>query len=377
MGGLANGISRFYSIASEKKDIEGYLKDSCLLMALSVFAVGIIAMIIIISLKVAGYSYLLGLAAAAFVFSALTGCNTALNGIQAAARQRAIVALHDGMNICFKICLSAIMIFYFGASSTVIMIAYGLSILLTTSSQLFFSAKLLQLRKINFSKVAMTGNWRKQIWSFSWPFASWGLFTWAQLASDRWALQAFTVTHEVGQYAVALQLGYTPIGIVTGLVVSFIGPILYQRSGAATDYNRNASVHRLTWRLTWLSLAMTVFVFLITLLLHERIFQLLVAGSFRQSSWLLPWMVLSGGLFSVGQVLSLKFMSEMKTAAMATVKIGTALLGIVCNVFGAWQFGTTGVVAGLLIFSILYLAWIAWLATMRAQASSQVLADAK
>ena len=32
-------------------------------------------------------------------------------------------------------------------------------------------------------------SWRQQIWKYSWPFTAWGVFSWAQQVSDRWALQ--------------------------------------------------------------------------------------------------------------------------------------------------------------------------------------------
>jgi hypothetical protein len=41
--------------------------------------------------------------------------------------------------------------------------------------------------------------------------------------------------------------------------------------------------------------------------------------------------------------------------------VGTALLGLVLNIFGAWAYGTAGVVGSMIIFSVSYLAWMAWL----------------
>jgi O-antigen/teichoic acid export membrane protein len=108
-------------------------------------------------------------------------------------------------------------------------------------------------------------------------------------------LQTFASTTEVGHYAVLFQLGYSPITLATGLIVSFFAPILYQRSGDATDHTRNANVHRLTWRMTQLSILTTLFGFAFTFYMHEWLFRLLVATEYRGSSYYLPWVVLAGG----------------------------------------------------------------------------------
>ena len=361
MGGVTNAIGRFYSIAAEKGDLRGYLKASRRLMGYATLAIGAIALALMLGLIWTHQVKWLGLTAAVLVFSVLSGFNSCLSGVQNAARQRSIVALHSGLDAWLKIGLAVGVMLWLGTSSAAVVIGYALSALLVTASQLFFLGRLLR------SHGGATSNpigesWARQMWSYSWPFSAWGIFTWAQQVSDRWALEAFATTHDVGQYAVVFQLSYSPISLVTGLAVSFLGPILYQSSGAATDHGRNVSVHRTAWRITGLSLIVTGLAFLFSLLLHDWLFQLLVAAPFRASSHFLPWLVLAGGLFAAGQMLALKLMSEMKVAAMTSAKVGTALLGILCNVFGARLFGIAGVVAGLLFFSTLYFGWMTWLA---------------
>jgi O-antigen/teichoic acid export membrane protein len=121
-------------------------------------------------------------------------------------------------------------------------------------------------------------------------------------------------------------------------------------------------VHRIAWRITFVALLVTALAFVLTFSLHEWIFQLLVAAKYHAVSYLLPWMVLAGGIFAAGQMLALKLMSEMKSAAMTAAKIVTAILGIGFNAYGAAQFGLQGVVAALVAFSGIYFFWMAWLA---------------
>ena len=66
-------------------------------------------------------------------------------------------------------------------------------------------------------------------WAYSWPFSTFGIFTWVQLASDRWALGMFGSTRDIGLFAVLFQVGYYPASLATGLAMQFLAPILYQR----------------------------------------------------------------------------------------------------------------------------------------------------
>lgn len=359
MGGVTAGIGRFYSIAAEKNDLPSYLHASRWLMGYATAAVGAIALVLMAGLFWLGYSQWMGLAAAALVFSVLSGYNLSLGGIQNAARQRAIVAFHGGLDAWLKILLAVGLMLWLGSSSTAVVMGYALSSFLVTGSQFFFLRRLIRRQG---EKPQAAANWARRIWAYSWPFSTWGVFTWAQQVSDRWALQTFASTQEVGMYAVVFQLGYVPIGLATGMAMTFLGPILYQRSGIATDHARNTSVHRIAWSITFVGLLVTTLAFVLTLFMHEWIFHLLVDTQYHAVSHFLPWMVLAGGIFSAGQMLALKLMSEMKSAAMTAAKIVTASLGVGLNVYGATQFGLQGVVAALVAFSSIYFFWMAWLA---------------
>ena len=358
MGGVTAGVGRFYSIAAEKNDLPGYLHASRRLMGYATAAVVVIALALIAGLLWLDCSQWMGLAAAALVFSVFSGYNASLSGIQNAARQRAVVAFHGGLDAWLKILLAVAVMLWLGSSGTAVVLGYALSSLLVTGSQLLFLRRLIS----PYKKPQPFANWGRQIWAYSWPFSVFGVFTWMQQISDRWALQTFASGHEVGLYAVVFQLGYVPIGLVTGMAMTFLGPILYQRSGPATDLSRNISVHRLAWRITFAGLLMAALAFGVTFLLHGWIFQLLVAARYHAVSYLLPWMVLAGGTFAAGQMLALKLMSEMKSAVMTIAKIVTAILGVGLNIYGASRFGLQGVVASLVVFSSFYFLWMAWLA---------------
>lgn len=358
LGPLSNGITRFYAPAQERGDLGGYLSA---VRGLVLAATAVIAVMILLTgagLLIAGRIEWLAIASAALVFAALSGCNTILSGIQNAARQRAIVALHQGIDSWARVLLAAALLLWLGATSTVAMVGFALGVTLVLGSQYMFFRKLIHGKRT----MSDRNNWRQQIWTYSWPISIFGTFTWMQLASDRWALELFANTQEVGLYAALYQLGYYPMSIATGMAVQFLVPILYQRAGDASDNRRNASVSSLSWRLTGVALGLTGAVFFAALLFHAQIFRLFAAAEYASVSHLLPWMLLAGGIFAAGQTIALNLMSQMKTRIMIAPKLMTALLGVALNFAGAYWYGISGIVAAGILFSVSYFVWMAVLA---------------
>ena len=356
MGGIINSIGRFYSICTEKNDLLSYFRGSYMLMVYATIVVAIISLLLMIILYFCGLFQWLVLTVTLAVFSILSSYNSALVTIQNSARQRAIVAFFSALDAWLKIIFVIFFIAWFGATSSIVVMGYALSSFLVTISQF-----ILLRRKLNLS-INQTGNIRplvNQMWAYALPFSIWGIFSWLQFSSDRWALQFFATTKDVGQYAVIYQLGFTPINLITGMAINFIGPILYQRSGDATNYNRNMSVHKKVWKMVYISIVLSIFSFFITFFLHKWIFGLLVTHEYRESSYLLPWVVLAGGMFASGQFIALKLMSELKSDKMLLAKIVSPLLGVIFNFIGAAIAGTMGVVVALVISFFIYFFWMA------------------
>jgi O-antigen/teichoic acid export membrane protein len=351
LGPLGGGITRFYAPAIEYGDLSGYLNAAKKLVS---YAIGIIGLIVIFStvgLAFAGETKWITITIIALLFAALGGCNAILSGIQSAARHRAIVALHQGGDSWLRSLVGAALLFWLGATSTVAMIGYAFATILVLGSQVFFFQNIVASNVVNTS---IEKNWRNEIWGFSWPIGIFGIFTWMQLTSDRWALQVFSTTHEVGNYAVLYQLGFYPISLITGMATQFLVPILYKRAGDASDRTRNNSVNKLSWYLTWTTLGLTGLIFVVALLFHALIFRILVAEEYNSLSYLLPWMILAGGVLASGQSLASSLLAQMKTREMMVATIITALFGVVLNLVGAYWYGITGIVGAGVLFSILY-----------------------
>jgi hypothetical protein len=73
---------------------------------------------------------------------------------------------------------------------------------------------------------------------------------------------------------------------------------------------------------------------------------------------MLPFIVLSAGVFECWQVISLKHTLLPNPKRLIAPKIGTALLGAGLNFAGAYLFGLRGVVAASVLFSTSYCVWV-------------------
>jgi O-antigen/teichoic acid export membrane protein len=357
-GGLAAGIARYYAVAAEAGDVRGYLRDARRLMGLATAVVGALLMLSAAWLIGSGRGSAIGLAVMVAIFAVVSGLGSAVSGIQNAARQRALCALHSGGEAWLRIAVVVLLLQALGVSTVVVVLAYVLSMLVATASQVFF------VRRLGADAAGRVGecSWTGRIWAYSWPFSIFGLFTWLHQASDRWALQSFGSADQVGLYAVLFQLGYAPMGVAVGVAMNLLAPIFYQTAGQATDSDRNTQVHRMAWRSVAGCLGLTGVAVGVALLLHRPVFALLVAEEFRVLSYLLPWMLLAGGLFAAGQMLALKLMADLSTAAMTRAKVGTALLGVALNIVLARVMGVEGVVIAQVGFGLVYLVWMAALA---------------
>lgn len=360
-GPLSNGIIRFYAPSLEQGYLCEYLNAARRLLFNAIGISVLIFILTIIALWAINRNDWILIATSSIIFASLNGLNSVISGIQNAARQRSIVALHQGVESWARFLIAAVFLSCLGANSTVAMLGYAVGAALVLGSQYLY------FRKIFTFKIPNKENekdWQKKIWNFSWPFAAYGIFTWTQLASDRWALKLFTSTQDVGLFAVLYQLGYYPISLATGMVAQFISPIFYQRAGDATDSQRNANVNKLIWRLSGFALILTFICFLITFIFHSQIFMILVNKKYVVVSHLLPWMLLSGGIFATGQILTTNLMIHLKTKTMMLVKIITALLGITFNFVGAYWYGITGVVMSSVLFSLSFFVWMVLLSIL-------------
>lgn len=355
MGGIIASIGRFYSIAAEKNDLPGFLAASGGLMGYATLAVGAIALLLIIGLVSAGQGQWLALTAAVLVFSVLSTYTSALNGIQNAARQRRVVAIHSGMDAWLKIGLAVGLMVWLGTSSTAVVIGYACSTLLIIASQFIFLRRLIKSQ----NKSSDTDNkWKPKMWAFSWPMTVGGLFNWGYYASQRWALELFTTTDDVGHFYALTQIAYTPISMAAAMLISFLTPILFSRAGAATDSDRIKSTHHVVIRVALLVFGFTLSAAGITFFIHDFIFSLLVASEYRQMSLYMPYAILAAGILSVSQALAVIVAVENQTRRFLPLAIiGNGSIAVL-NLCLTYLWGIEGLIGSMIVGAAVHCTWM-------------------
>lgn len=358
-GPLCAGVVRFYTVAQETREVKLYLKEVRKLVSFASGGVVLLAIGAAIVVGLAGMSQWLPLIIAALSYSAVTGFNSIASGIQNVARQRAIAALHAGMAPLVRVMAAAGLMITLGVSSSVAMWGYVIATVMVLGSQYLFFRPIVQSARAEITTLQGTSDqWQKKIFAYSWPFATWGIFFWFQAVSDRWALAMFASATDIGLFTVLYQLGYYPMALLTEMLVTLVSPILFQRAGDGVSTQRLANAGTLTLGVMSGVLVTAVTAFLITSAVHEWIFRVFVAKQYATVSYLLPWLILSGGILAAGQVLSLDRLNALDSKGLIAPKVITAIMGGLLNILGAYLYGLQGVVAANLLFSVIYFGWL-------------------
>lgn len=360
-GPLGNSFLRFFSYAHEKGELYAYVKAVRFLLAKATLLIAVITAISIIGLFLSMHTEWVWLFFLAFVYSLFLGYNIVLDYIQNAARQRKIVALHQGLGQWVHFLIPVSLIGVFGQRSSIVMFGYIVAAVIVLSSQLrFFKKKITVLFAETVEKVptGVVNKYVKQIFVYAWPFSLWGLFVWAQFASSRWALAFFATTKEVGLYAVLYQFGYYPIIVISGVISQLLVPVLFSRAGSGNDSIRVANTIKLNNFLILVAGVATIIFVVLACIFHKDFFSLVVAPEYRSMSSFLPLLVLSGGLLAVGQMINIIFLIRTETKLLIYPKVITAIFGVFLNYSGACFYGLKGVVAAGVAFPLVYLVWV-------------------
>jgi hypothetical protein len=154
--------------------------------------------------------------------------------------------------------------------------------------------------------------------------------------------------------------------LLAGAMSQLVSPVLFGMAGDATDPARLQQARGWNKRLVLAILAVTALATTAAFGAHSYVFGILVAPEYRVVSSLMPWLVLSGGLFAAGQAATLSLLSGTRTQKLIAPKITTAVFGILFNFAGAYLAGLAGVVLASLAFSTLYFMWIMILGALSA-----------
>ena len=399
--GTSAAAMRFFVPAVEKGQGAAYLKAAWRMQHVR----GLLAVIFVFSgivfLMATRHVSLIPLGLAALVMAVVTSYGAFMDGLQNAARQRAIVALHQGTGSWLRLGCAALFVTTVSVSAASVLWGFAAGAAAVMASQYVFYRRIkrkflsnapplqedLTARQEGVEEqryflrgrtkivaktrvVESTQEWRDSMTGFAWPYLIWSIPVWLQLSSDRWALDWFASSVEVGIYSALCQLAFVPIRTLTQLITQLAVPILFARAGDLTDAGRVANSRALNAKLVQIAFFWTIIAVFATMMLQAPIGYLLLDPRYHPSLPLLPVLILSAGLFATAQLAEIQIITLNQTACLMRPKITVAIFACVAFLVGAYQFGLAGVAWGSVLANAVMLAWI-WRINTRFMASEQ------
>ncbi len=342
---VGRAATRFYRIAIEGLQFPGYEKT----LARIGWGTAAVLLVLIFLLVLAG-NWFYGLVAA---LSLLLCIDTVFNGIQTGARNRRVVALLLSLMSWSRFLFAVGLVLLFGRERVELVFAgFCISALLNIGLQIFFYKR--KVRNVAAPADA-GGKFRsRQFYAYLWPLAIAGLVSWGQLFVDRWSLKSFATLEEVGIYFALFQISYAPVLLLNSCVYSFVAPILFEKAGNAEDASRMKKVYVYNEWFSALTLLLAVVLAGVMWGLHEWVGGLLLGDQYTSYTRLLPWLVLSGGIYATGSQLLLSIQSGLDLKMLLVQKITSAGVAVLCYLLGTYWMGLKGVVFGGLVFVVFY-----------------------
>lgn len=364
---LGQGIGRYYPIAQEKAELPQFDRQFTQLFRSGSAIAGFAGLMSAVVCFCAGSFHWAIASLLIAALSVLNAYNAYCYGLQNAARQRILaLGLETGDRVLQQ-GLAILLLWLVLGDPLMALAGYaGSAMLFWFINQHYYLKTFPETgqrpppESLGHSESAV--HYGRDILRYAWPFMLFGAFTWAQTASDRWALELLCSTESVGQYAVLNQIGFQSLSLLIGSISYFLIPILYNRAGSLEQAGQFREANRLNnWYLCF-NAVLTMGLCSVFWFFGAGVVRLLSAEKYVPIASLLPIMALAGGLFNFGQTYSMRFMFGLQTQQLLYPKIGAALIGVCLNFYAVSHYGLVGLVWAAVIGQMIYLIFLltAW-----------------
>ena len=344
---LGSAATRFHSIALQKNQYPGYertIKKSGLVIAQ---CLGCIALIFF-ALGWWMYGWIA-------VLSLLLCIDALFNGVQTGARERGIVASLQSLVTWTRFIFAILAIILFESKSVnIVLFGFCVSALLNVFLQIVLYRRSRRKSGIECETQETTYSSRG-FFTYVWPLALTGSITWVMLFIDKWALEYFSSGEDVGIYFALFQIGYAPVLLLFTGTYYVVAPIIFEQVGEETTPEQMRRVYGKIELLSLGTLGVTLLGAACVWLAHDWVGSMLLGPLYASHSSLLPWLVLTGGMFASGTQLMLSIQSGLDQKPLLFQRTVSMAIAITCYGLGAMYDGLVGTVIGGVVFSILYL----------------------
>jgi O-antigen/teichoic acid export membrane protein len=195
----------------------------------------------------------------------------------------------------------------------------------------------------------------RRIVIFALPFVIWGIAGWFQSYSERWVLNQLLSIGAVGKYALWLMIGNIFITIPYGLMSQFIIPVIYEKTADITNADRYGEGLTLIRQFMAAIVVLTAASAVLLAVLGKRIILLLSNANFLDHWYVLIFVCIGMGMFSLGQTLSLYGLVSNKPQIYLAPKIVSGLMAVGIYYYCIRRFDIDGLIPALILINSLYL----------------------
>ena len=354
-GPLGQGLMRFWAISKSEGNLKEFyvvsnqLKQYTIIISI---VVGAVLVTVVAFIKGMEWAALLSVSASVGIFVGWLGLRIS---VFTAARKRPLIACLNIGNAFSRPVIAACLVLLISVNAFWAMAGYLVAAILLVLVAEWFYVNIISSTSTSDKKTAT--DIKKDIISFSWPFAIWGIFGWVHLSCDKWALQSFHGPEIVGVFAVVSQLAVYPLIFGSGFLSTLIVPVAYERAGDLTQYQKVMSAYRLLAFIVIAYISGLVLLMWFFFIFHHKLILLISNIKFAEFSFLLPWITGAWGLFYLGQVLSNFGMLANKTSVYIAPKIATAIIAGISTFYLSAKYGVVGVVWGIALAGFVYAFW--------------------
>ncbi len=199
---------------------------------------------------------------------------------------------------------------------------------------------------------------RSQLFTYTLPFLTWGIFGWLQLNGEKWIINGVLSTAEVGVYAIMMALVNALVMIPNNIIAEFATPIIFKQFSDLKNEKEITTGYSYIKLNVLVVISITLFSTLLTFFLGKQLIVIISNESYTAYWYILPLLCLGTGMFLIGQALTYLGMSLNLPKKYLSPKISVGCISVLLNLYFINKFGLVGVSYSVLLVGLIYVVYI-------------------
>lgn len=271
---------------------------------------------------------------------------TTIFSIETASRDRKLVTFQKLFEYCGKIALIYIVYKYFQLDIKSLFFVYSIININIIVYSLIKNKDNIEFSSINKKNITALS---RDILLFSYPLLTWALFGWFQNMSNRWLLNAFLNESIVAEFSMLSSMALLPPNAILGIVNGFIIPIIYERENTERGYARK-TLNVLLPVVGLIYGCMIIFTFIF----NKQIILILADAKYIKNAWMLPYMLISGCIFTLSMMSTYEIFAHKKTKKLILPNIIPGISSMLFGYFAIKYYGLMGALVNFMLTYIIY-----------------------